>query len=161
MQRDWQRQSKREVRSCCPCSQAYIASFPGRRRNGLATSMSSNCYFRCQSWQYQSNFRILSHENRKTQLRQALNCHSHTHSISIVIARIGALHDDCFSNDFHKQERPVLTAGKFVSITCTNPVLIGRMRYCNYLNVRSVYSLNLWKLPDRFSYDLGTRLRHT
>jgi len=24
-----------------------IASFPGRRRNGLATSASSNCYFRC------------------------------------------------------------------------------------------------------------------
>ena len=24
-----------------------VASFPGRRRNGLATSASSNCYFRC------------------------------------------------------------------------------------------------------------------
>ena len=24
-----------------------LASFPGRRRNGLATSASSNCYFRC------------------------------------------------------------------------------------------------------------------
>ena len=24
-----------------------VASFPGRRRNGLATSVSSNCYFRC------------------------------------------------------------------------------------------------------------------
>ena len=25
----------------------YLASFPGHRRNGLATSASSNCYFRC------------------------------------------------------------------------------------------------------------------
>jgi len=25
-----------------------VASFPGRRRNGLATSASSNCYFHCQ-----------------------------------------------------------------------------------------------------------------
>ena len=25
----------------------WLASFPGRRRNGLATSASSNCYFRC------------------------------------------------------------------------------------------------------------------
>jgi len=24
-----------------------LASYPGRRRNGLATSVSSNCYFRC------------------------------------------------------------------------------------------------------------------
>ena len=28
-------------------SDSQLASFPGRRRNGLATSASSNCYFRC------------------------------------------------------------------------------------------------------------------
>ena len=35
--------------SCWPCSQAIggTASFPGYRRNSLATSASSNCYFCC------------------------------------------------------------------------------------------------------------------
>ena len=115
-----------------------LASFPDCRRNGLATSTSSNCYFRCQkSWQYQSNFRMLSHDNSKTKLCHALNCHSHAHSISIAMldwASMGALHDDCFSKDlyltsvveptenscFHEQESPILTAGKIVSITCIN-----------------------------------------
>ena len=32
------------------------------------------------------------------------------------------------------------------------------MKYCNYRDVTSVYSLNSQKLPGRFSYDLGTRL---
>ena len=30
--------------------------------------------------------------------------------------------------------------------------------YCNCHDVTSVYSLNSWKLPGRFSYGLGTRL---
>jgi len=32
------------------------------------------------------------------------------------------------------------------------------MKYCNYRDVTSVYSLNSRKLPGRFSYGLGTRL---
>jgi len=32
------------------------------------------------------------------------------------------------------------------------------MRYCNCCDVTFVYCLNLWKLPDHFSYDLETRL---
>ena len=32
------------------------------------------------------------------------------------------------------------------------------MKYCNYCDVTSVYSLNSRKLPGRFSYGLGTRL---
>jgi len=32
------------------------------------------------------------------------------------------------------------------------------MKYCNYHDVTSVYSLNSRKLPGRFSYGLGTRL---
>ena len=40
-------------------AKASVASFPGRRRNGLATSASSNCYFCClKVGQYQSNFRM-------------------------------------------------------------------------------------------------------
>ena len=35
------------------------------------------------------------------------------------------------------------------------------MKYCNYHDVTSVYSLNSWKLPGRFSYGLGTRLMLT
>jgi len=34
------------------------------------------------------------------------------------------------------------------------------MKYCNYRDVTSTYSLNSQKLPGRFSYSLGTRL-HT
>ena len=41
-----------------------------------------------ESWQYQSNFRTLSHDNSKAQLCHALKCHSHAHSISIVIAQL-------------------------------------------------------------------------
>ena len=32
------------------------------------------------------------------------------------------------------------------------------MKYCNYRDDTSVYSLNSWKFPGRFSYGLGTRL---
>jgi len=32
------------------------------------------------------------------------------------------------------------------------------MKYCDYRDVTSVYSLNSRKLPGRFSYGLGTRL---
>ena len=77
---------------------------------------------------------MLSYDNCKTQLRNALNCCSHAHSTSIAIdhASVGALHEFC-PNDFyftsvvesttnscfHEQESPILTAGKIVSITCT------------------------------------------
>ena len=45
-----------------------------------------------------------------------------------------------------------------VSITCVNLLLTGPMRYCNYCDVTSIYSLNSQKLTGRFSYDLGMRL---
>ena len=45
-----------------------------------------------------------------------------------------------------------------VSITCVNPLLTGPMKYCNYCDVTSIYSLNSRKLSGRFSYDLGMRL---
>jgi len=32
------------------------------------------------------------------------------------------------------------------------------MKYCNYRDITSVYSLNSRKLPGRFSYGLGMRL---
>ena len=32
------------------------------------------------------------------------------------------------------------------------------MKYCNYRDITSVYSLNSRKLPGHFSYGLGTRL---
>ena len=55
----------------------------------LGTSMNSNCYFPLpESWQYQSNFRTMSHDNSKTQLCHELNCRSHAHSISIAIAQL-------------------------------------------------------------------------
>jgi len=61
-------------------------SFPGCRRIGLATLVSSNCFFRC--LKVGSNFRTLSHVNSKTQLCSALSRHSHTHSTSIAITRL-------------------------------------------------------------------------
>ena len=105
-------------------------------------------------------------DNSKTQLRNALNCRGHAHSTSIAIARssVGALHDNLRSNDFyftsvverttntclHEQESPILTTEKIVSITCTSLFV---MKYCNYRDITSVYSLNSWKLPGRFSSD--------
>jgi len=149
VQRGWQRQSKREVRNCCPCSHAYIALFPGRRRTAWQLPRVQIVTSAAKKLAYQSNLRILSHDNSKTHLHHALNCHCHARSISIAIAHIRCSAWWLFPNDFHKQECPSLTAGKFVSITCTNPVLTGRMRYCNYLDVRFVYSLNLRKLIAR------------
>ena len=105
-----------------------------------------------------SNFRTQSHDNRKTQLCHALTCHSHAHSISQRLLNrpsVGALHHDVFLNDFYfhfssrtdskqLQESPIFTPEKIVSITCTNPVLTGPMRYCNY---RDITSVNLRKFP--------------
>ena len=45
-----------------------------------------------------------------------------------------------------------------LSITCVNPLLTGPMRYCNYCDVTSIYSLNSRKSSGHFSYDLGMRL---
>ena len=45
-----------------------------------------------------------------------------------------------------------------VSITCVNPLLTGPMKYCNYCDVTSIYSLNSRKLSGRLSYNLGMRL---
>jgi len=64
-----------------PCQAICHCLIPRPWRNGLATSASSNCYFRCQK--FGSTFRTLSHENSKTQLHHALDCCSHAHSISI------------------------------------------------------------------------------
>jgi len=36
------------VRYVTDCAYSRLASFPGQRRYGLATSASSNCYFLCQ-----------------------------------------------------------------------------------------------------------------
>jgi len=110
--------------------------------------------------------------NSKTQLRNALNRCSHAHSSSIWSldrASVGTLHNDLCSNDFyftsvveptanscfHEQESPILTAGKIVS-----RALDCGMKYCNYSDITSVYSLNSRKLPGRFSYGLGTRLAY-
>ena len=87
-------------------------------------------------------------------------------------ASIGTLHDDCCLNNlyftsvvepkanscFHEQESLILTAEKIVNIMCTNLVLTDPMRYCNYCDVISVYSLNSQKLPGCFSYSLGMGL---
>jgi len=65
-----------------------LVSFPGRRRNSLAMSVSSNSYFRYQK--AESNFRTLSHDNRKTQLSCIELLQSHqfhfnsNHSITLV-----------------------------------------------------------------------------
>ena len=66
-----------------PIAWNTLASFPGHRQNGMATSASSNCYFRCQKVG-----RTLSHDNSKTQLHHALNCCNHAHSFSTVITRL-------------------------------------------------------------------------
>ena len=105
------------VRAC-----STLALFPGHRRNGLATSMSSNCYFHCQK---------IGSTNQNSE-----RCHMTTVKHNWVMywtdrnrAGIHALHDDCFSNDlyftsvveptanscFLEQESPILTAGKIVS----------------------------------------------
>ena len=58
----------------------HLALFPGHRRNGLGTCVSSNCYFRC--LEVSSTNQISEHCHMttvKTHLHNALNCSSHTH----------------------------------------------------------------------------------
>jgi len=83
---------EREV-SCNPLSPkstgAYLASFPGRRSNGLATSASSNCYFHCLKVGSTIQISERSHMTTvKPQLHNALNRHSHAHSTSIAITLV-------------------------------------------------------------------------
>ena len=114
-------------------SYAVLASFPGHKRNALTTFASSNLLLPLpESLQYQLNFRMLSHDNSKTQLHLAFKSRRHTHSIqqrSLYHTSVGALHNDFCSNNFcftsvvelttksyfHEQESPILTAGKIVS----------------------------------------------
>ena len=66
----------------------YVASFPGRRRNGPATSASSNCYFHCLKVSSTNQISECSHMTTvKPNCVMRLNCRSHAHSISIAIAR--------------------------------------------------------------------------
>ena len=122
------------VRAC-----STLALFPGHRRNGLATSMSSNCYFHCQK---------IGSTNQNSE-----RCHMTTVKPNWVMywtdrnrAGIHALHDDCFSNDLY-----------FTS------VVEPTANSCRYwlvewdCNCTSVHSLNLRKLPGHISYGLGTR----
>jgi len=61
-----------------------LASFPGRRRNGLATSASLNCYFRCLKVGSTNQILERSHMTTvKTELRNTLNRRSHAHSTSV------------------------------------------------------------------------------
>ena len=115
-----------------------LASFPGRRRNSLATSVSSNCYFRC--LKVGSTNQISEHSHMTT---IQPNCVMHWTVAVMPIplqkrtldhTSVGALHDGRSSNDlyfisvveptasswFHEQESPILTAGKIISITCTS-----------------------------------------
>ena len=121
-----------------------LASFPGCRRNGLATSVSSNCYFCCLKVGSTNQISECSHTT-------TVNPNSVMHWIVTVTpiplqyqslnrATVGALHEDLCSNDFyftsvveptanscfHEQECPILTAGKIISITCT------RLLECNF-----------------------------
>ena len=67
-------------------SYAVLASFPGHKRNALTTFASSNLLLPLpESLQYQLNFRMLSHDNSKTQLHLAFKRRRHAHSISITI----------------------------------------------------------------------------
>ena len=113
-----------------------LASFPGRRRDGLATSASSNCYFRCLKV---SSTDQISERSHMTTVKS--NCVMHwtvavtpipLQQRSLDCASVGTLHDNLSSNDFyftsvveltanscfHEQESPILAAGKIVSITC-------------------------------------------
>ena len=63
-----------------------VASFPGRRRNGLATSTSSNCYFRCLKV---GSTNQISEHNHMTTVKP--NCTMHwtvAHSTSIAIVQL-------------------------------------------------------------------------
>jgi len=81
------------------------------------------------------NFRT-THDNSKTQLRDALNRHSHTHSIAIrcSIALVLVLCTMIFvgMTSTCTSQTVASMSWKIVSITCTNPVSTGWMRYWNY-----------------------------
>jgi len=85
---------------------------PGHRRNGLATSTSS--FPLPESWQHQSNFRMLSRDNSKTQLHNGLNCCSHAHSTSIAIAQL---------RKYRRLAQWLFFKQLLLSIMCTNPAL--------------------------------------
>ena len=64
-------------------STSCIASFPGHRKNSLATSVSLNSYFCCQKV---GSTNQISEWYHMTTVNHALNCHSHAHSSLITIA---------------------------------------------------------------------------
>ena len=114
------------INECTECRYMYgqLASFPGHRRNGLA---SSNCYTRCQKV---GNINQISERCHMT--TEKSNCIMHwTVAVTPIPFQwrllhhtsIGTLHTDRFSNDLYK------------------------------LYITSIYSLNSWKFPGCFSYN--------
>jgi len=130
--------------ACC------LTSFPGHWRNSLATSASSNFYFRCQvAGITNQNFRML----KWMSVTVTVQCMTQLLGFTVVMwfhTGIGALHNDRFSKDlyftsvieptasscFHEQESPIL-----------------QLPWC-YIHIQ----LDSRNFPGRFSYGLGTRL---
>jgi len=71
-------------------SMGAVALLPDRRRNGLATSTSSNCYFRCQKVgsTNQISERCPMTTVKPKCVMHTLKCRSHVHFISITIAQL-------------------------------------------------------------------------
>ena len=87
-------------------SRNQLASFPGHRRNGMETSVSSNCFFRCQK--VGSTNQISKHDHM-TPVKTVVSCVgiSHAHSIPITNfswslnhASAGISHNGFCLNDF-------------------------------------------------------------
>ena len=104
-----------------------LASFPGRRRNSLATSASSNCFFRCLKVGSTNQFSEHSHMTTvKPNFVTVTVMPIPLQWRSLDRISVGALHDNLCSNDFYftsivestanscfyEQESPILTAGK-------------------------------------------------
>jgi len=108
-----------------------LTSFPDPRRNGLATSTSSNCYFCCLKV---GSTNQISERSHMTTVKPNSIMHWTVAVKPIPLqwqlldrASVGALHEDLCSNDFyfssvveptanscfHEQECLILTAGKY------------------------------------------------
>ena len=150
-----------------------VASFPGRRRNGLATSVSSNCirmlrHGNCNTSLQQTSARdtynFSSCENGAFLLVEATVCcpFYYWSEIEVVQTKIvmqsahtSAIEWSLLKWNGHDCDGSMHYTYWVLLLSCDYVLKFDW--YCQLSGSRS-NSLNSWKFPGRFSYGLGMRL---
>ena len=149
---------------CWMQTSCWVASFPGRRRNG--NFCESKLYMDVTSWQLQYLNIFSSCENGAFLLVEAAVCcwfyyWSETEVIRTKSScRVPTLAQ---SRNLFEMERAWLWwfhawRNWVLLLSCDNILKFDRYRQLSQLSSSRSNSLNLQKLPDCFSYGLGTRL---